>query len=58
MEINMAGIDMNGICKWTYNKEFDFWQTNCGHGFVVNDWIDPSECGFVYCPYCGKKIEE
>lgn len=54
----MAGIDMNGICKWTYNKEFDFWQTNCGHGFVVNDWIDPSECGFVYCPYCGKKIEE
>ncbi len=43
------------ICKW---KEDDgFYATECEHGFYFNDdGID--ENNFIYCPYCGKRIQE
>ncbi len=42
-------------CKW---KEDDgFYATECEHGFYFNDdGID--ENNFIYCPYCGKRIQE
>ena len=44
-------------CEWLYCEEEDAWDTGCGNKFQVFEGA-PRENGMVYCPYCGKRIEE
>ena len=44
-------------CKWTYDDDYDKWDTQCDNAFVVYEGT-PSENNFKYCPYCGKEISE
>lgn len=49
------------ICKWTpkvfQGDDFE-WLTECKHQHYFIDGGDPIEVnGFVYCPFCGKRIE-
>ena len=40
-------------CGWA-NDDVPLIRTSCGRT-VGARWV---ECGWVYCPYCGKKIKE
>ena len=43
-------------CIWRYDDWAEFWTTKCGeaHVFLADG---PIENKYVYCPYCGRKIE-
>ena len=46
-------------CKWTYTNDYDdsYYETGCDKAFVFfND--GPLENDFIYCPYCGKLVQE
>ena len=45
-------------CTWKKlgDGDWDIWETDCGHSFYFDDGGSPKEDGFVYCPYCGKRI--
>jgi hypothetical protein len=47
---------MSKYCKWVEDEE-GYYETKCGHYFVINDGT-PSENDMVFCCYCGKKIKE
>lgn len=42
-------------CTWTEDSN-GLYNTECGHIFECMEG-DPSENGFIYCPYCGDEIE-
>ncbi|MCJ7482631.1 MAG: hypothetical protein MUO31_06670 [Thermodesulfovibrionales bacterium] len=44
-------------CTWKFNENAFYWETACGN---ANQFMDegPKENHYIYCPYCGKKIEE
>lgn len=47
-------------CIWTEDidpGENNYWSTSCDNEFVLVAG-DPKENGFIYCPYCGNKIEQ
>lgn len=48
-------------CKWCkdgyHMAEHDYYQTECDNLFQFSN-DGPKENHFVYCPYCGLKIEE
>ena len=46
----------SATCTWKYDNIHDYYETECGSSFMFSD--GEKEEGFVYCPYCGKKIEE
>lgn len=47
-------------CKWKYIPELyeyqEYWETECGQAHQFMDGT-PRENGYIYCPYCGNKIE-
>ena len=50
----------NNIESCTWIQEIapdgdDVWETGCGEAFQFENGA-PKENGFVYCPYCGKKL--
>ena len=45
------------LCGWDEEHDGDTWATGCGHVFQFIDGT-PSDNSFVYCCYCGRKIEE
>ena len=47
---------MTGICEWTEDED-GIWETDCGNMHVFLD-SGPDENGYIYCPYCGKKVGE
>lgn len=44
-------------CEWTGDVEGGEWSSECGKHFIFNDG-DPLENNFLFCPYCGKRIEQ
>jgi len=46
---------MEEKCEWKETDEGS--ESGCGELFIFNDG-GPFDNGFVFCPYCGKKIEE
>jgi len=38
-------------CKWEYQEDDGFYNTQCEYAFYFEDDKD-----FKWCPYCGKKI--
>jgi hypothetical protein len=41
-------------CNWKYDREKGFWETSCyAYYYYEYDYL---EHNFVYCPYCGKWI--
>jgi hypothetical protein len=45
-------------CSWKYSNEpdEDVWETSCGQLFMLSNEDTPSENGFRFCCYCGKKL--
>jgi hypothetical protein len=52
MEIERMTAANAETCTWTLNG------TSCGHLFYFVDDDGIQENGFVYCPFCGRKIVE
>ncbi len=44
------------VCVWSYDDD-DFWKTDCGNAFVLNEGT-PVENDMRFCPYCGGKLVE
>lgn len=42
-------------CQWTYDEHHDKWDGACGAAWQFDD-RRPED--FVYCPKCGREIEE
>lgn len=43
-------------CIWKYDETYNYYESECGSSFIFS--YDKRDKEFVYCPYCGKKIEE
>lgn len=48
---------MSETCKWKYDECYNMYETDCENAFIFNEGRK-SDNGFLFCPYCGKKIEE
>ena len=48
---------IKGNCKWKYDEYYNMYETDCEHAFIFIEGRK-SDNGFLFCPYCGKKIEE
>jgi len=44
-------------CEWAYDEDSGAHDTECGKAFMLNDGT-LIENGFVFCPFCGQKIQE
>ena len=44
------------ICMWTYDENYDVWETECKNSFQLNAGT-PEDNMMKFCPYCGKKIK-
>jgi hypothetical protein len=58
MNANNTGVVKGNAvetCLWTEDSD-TIWSTTCGESFLFDDG-DPEENGFIYCCYCGKKLE-
>ena len=44
-----------GKCKWTYDENYDMWETDCGGAFCLESGT-PADNKMKYCSYCGKMI--
>jgi len=46
-------------CEWEYDDEQCRWGTECERRDAVFHLVDsPIECGFKFCPFCGKPVRE
>lgn len=48
-------------CVWKQETDNDmdtYWETECGNTFYFADASTPLHNGFIYCPFCGKEIDE
>lgn len=54
---NMADQREADCCVWKYDDEEDYYETSCGHLQVIMGGT-PTENGYKFCPYCGRKIVE
>ena len=43
-------------CEWTYDNEYERWDTECDDVAVDQNGETPKEFGFKFCPYCGNLI--
>jgi hypothetical protein len=48
---------MRKKCAWRYDYIHDYYETECENAFVFIEGRK-TDNGFIYCPYCGKEIEE
>jgi hypothetical protein len=48
---------MKDTCNWNQEFEDDFWSSDCGGSFTLNEG-PPSENGMKFCCYCGKPLTE
>ena len=53
----MNMLDKDVWCDWTYDENYDTWETTCGHAHCFMDG-GPNENHMKFCPYCGKKLKE
>lgn len=45
-------------CDWTHDEDDgDYYDTGCGHTFQMLGGT-LAENNFVFCPFCGQKIQE
>jgi hypothetical protein len=46
------------VCVWVdRDGDKQMWKTSCKIDMWVLDHEDPLECGYNFCPMCGKKIK-
>lgn len=55
--LDKAEQQINGTCKWKYDENYNMYETDCENAFIFVEGRK-SDNGFLFCPYCGKKIEE
>ena len=55
--LDKAEQQINGTCKWKYDENYNMYETDCENAFIFLEGRK-SDNGFLFCPYCGKKIEE
>ncbi|MEY3288025.1 MAG: hypothetical protein RLZZ419_267 [Pseudomonadota bacterium] len=44
------------ICKWVHFVDDWDYETGCSNYFEDLEQMDFKRCGFMYCPFCGRKI--
>ena len=44
-------------CEWKYDDEEDYYETSCGNLQIIMGGT-PTENGYRFCLYCGRKIVE
>jgi len=46
-------------CNWHETRANELWESDCGIEYLTNtDGQAPCDCGFKFCPFCGKPIIE
>lgn len=47
-------------CAWSQDDVGgdSVWETQCKHVFYFDGADGPKDCGFAWCPYCGKSLDE
>ena len=55
--LDKAEQQINGTCKWKYDENYNMYETDCENAFIFIEGRK-SDNGFLFCPYCGNKIEE
>ena len=45
-------------CQWTADELHGYYRTGCGQGFISSDDGSLKDSGFVFCIYCGRRIDE
>ena len=45
-----------GVCIWKFDSQYDYYNTSCDNLFEFSA-DGPNENKFLYCPYCGNKLE-
>lgn len=47
-------------CKWEHivDSYNDYYETECGESYCIDNTYDLKENKIKYCPYCGGKIKE
>ena len=46
-------------CNWYETRVNELWESECGIEYLTNtDGQAPCDCGFEFCPFCGKSIIE
>ena len=46
-------------CNWYETRANELWESDCGIEYLTNtDGQAPCDCGFKFCPFCGKPIIE
>jgi hypothetical protein len=51
-------MSMPPTCDWYRDgdDEAEIWGTGCQNHFMINESSTPHDCGFVFCPFCGRKL--
>lgn len=44
-------------CTWSEDYIDDYWYSDCNNQYVFTDG-GPKDNGFIYCPYCGRKLRQ
>ncbi|MGZ8944327.1 MAG: hypothetical protein ACXW1W_02765 [Methylococcaceae bacterium] len=58
MKINVQIQQRKGACMWIrFHDEWDY-ETDCKHYFEILEGATLAEIGFIFCPFCGRKIKE
>lgn len=55
-----CGTKSQDVCVWyiVTVDHYDYWRSGCGRRHVFcSDDDTPTSDGFLYCPFCGKKIK-
>jgi len=52
--VNELKNNQKETCDWQFDGEHHI--TDCNHAFYFDDCSYVEDSQFVYCPYCGKKI--
>lgn len=60
IETTTSDVSGADVCRWDRigcEEDGWIWEAQC-NGAWFTELDSPSGVGYVYCPYCGKKIEE
>jgi hypothetical protein len=58
MKLKIIKVPEQSACQWRrFQTEWDF-ETACGHYFQTETGTGMTDIGFLFCPFCGRKITE
>ena len=51
-----SGQGVRRVCRWKYDNAYGYYDTACGNAVSFDAGIKDN--GFLYCPYCGKRLSD